>query len=577
MGIKPSTIKEIEQKLQYLTPMLWIRTDEENRLIAGLHERMNEKYQIRIWKSTLGLMNSKQYVDEWKDPNYEPVDRKTMNIHDAFIEINKDKPLKKMTYYIILDAENVMDDKQAVRRILDFAGQVERHTDLLKCLVFVSHTVQVPPKLNPFVEVVSLALPDEEEVALIIKDIVAGNDQVSIDKEIDPYIKYVEAKGKSKKDLKPVEPPDTIKAFMGLTFFQTQFLCFSSYGEFGRIEPDRVKEYKKAAVNKTDLISLMETGLTFDDVGGLGNLKTWLRAKRHVFTPAGREYGLPNLKGMLMVGLPGAGKTLTAKATAHEFGLPLIHFEPSKVFSGTVGSSEANMMKATNIIEQLSPCVLFIDEIEKGLAGSQSSTFSDGGTTSRVIGLFLQWLQEHDKQVFTIATANMIQHLPPELLSRFDEIFFVELPDEASRKAILDIHLRKYGRDPKALNIDLDHLASDEVSKDLVGREIDQAVKEALFDSFEEVQAGKAKGLTTKHLEAVLKRKIPVVKTMEEQLAYLSHWVGYDEKTGEGIRARYAGGNTKRHKAVIDTTEAPENVTKVDFAKAKKDEGDDKK
>ena len=223
--------------------------------------------------------------------------------------------------------------------------------------------------------------------------------------------------------------------------------------------------------------------------------------------------------------------SLISKSIGNEWGLPVISFDPSRIFSSRVGDSEANMRRVLQIVENISPCILYIDEIEKGLAGMQSSTFSDSGVTARVIGSFLIWLQECKKPVFTVATANNIAYLPPELISRFDETFFVNMPATYERQDIFSIHLKKLNL--KVENFDLKKLA--EASQDLSGREIEQTLRESMYDAFY-----KDKAMDTDIILRVLSKKTSLLTTMAEQLDYLLKWVGWDEDKKDGIRARFA-------------------------------------
>jgi AAA+ superfamily predicted ATPase len=223
--------------------------------------------------------------------------------------------------------------------------------------------------------------------------------------------------------------------------------------------------------------------------------------------------------------------SLTAKALGNIWKLPVISFDPGKVFSSRVGESEHNIRRVLKIVENIAPCVLMIDEIEKAFAGSHSSTFSDSGVTARVIGSFLNWMQDSTAPVFTIATSNNIQYLPPEMIQRFDEKFFVNLPQHEERIEIFRIHLKKVGRDPE--KFDLEALARE--SKDLSGREIEQTIREAMYDAFH------TKGeLETRIILNVLSKKTNLLTTMSEQLQYLLDWVGWNEDKNDGIRARFA-------------------------------------
>ncbi|NQT51266.1 AAA family ATPase, partial [bacterium] len=252
-------------------------------------------------------------------------------------------------------------------------------------------------------------------------------------------------------------------------------------------------------------------------VGGLDLLKTWLRKRARAFSDEAQRYGLPRPKGVLVLGVQGCGKSLTAKALANFWNLPLLRFDVSRIFDRFIGSSEMNMRHALQTAESIAPAILWVDEIEKAFSGVQSSGVTDAGTTSRVFGTFITWLQETPAAVFTIATANSIESLPPELLrkGRFDEIFFVDLPAEPERRDILNIHLRKRNRDPG--DFDVPRLAAK--AEGFSGAEIEQAVVEALYNAFDEERE-----LDARDILRSLADGVPLSRTMREDIGRLRSW-----------------------------------------------------
>jgi SpoVK/Ycf46/Vps4 family AAA+-type ATPase len=258
-----------------------------------------------------------------------------------------------------------------------------------------------------------------------------------------------------------------------------------------------------------------------------------------IWTSEAAKHNIPTVKGLMLVGVTGCGKSLISKAIGNLWNLPLILFAPSKVYSARLGESESRMMRALKIIESLAPCVIQIDEIEKQFSGSQSSTFSDGGSTARVIATFLTWFEETKAPIFVVSTCNDIRYLPPELISRFDDRFFVPLPSITDRAIIFDIQIKKRNRNAAELGIKLDELATK--SSCFTGREIEQVVKSALVETwYETKQTGNFIQLTQEHLEKALSSKVSIQKTMQEELEYLVQWVGWDESKKDGIRANYA-------------------------------------
>jgi SpoVK/Ycf46/Vps4 family AAA+-type ATPase len=252
-------------------------------------------------------------------------------------------------------------------------------------------------------------------------------------------------------------------------------------------------------------------------VGGLAVLKDWLQKRTVAFGEQARDFGLPAPKGILLLGIQGCGKSLSAKAVSGLWQLPLLRFDVGLMFGSLVGSSEENVRRAIAVAESVAPAILWVDEIDKAFAGSQGSGSTDGGTTARVFGTFLTWLSEKTAPVFVVATANDISQLPAELMrkGRLDEIFFVDLPDETERAEIFRIHILMRNRKPECFY--LKTLAAH--SQNLSGAEIKEAVISALYEAFYE-----SKELTTEHILKTLHETVPLSKTMDEQISQLRQW-----------------------------------------------------
>jgi SpoVK/Ycf46/Vps4 family AAA+-type ATPase len=288
--------------------------------------------------------------------------------------------------------------------------------------------------------------------------------------------------------------------------------------ESGFIQPSLVAREKAHALKSGGLLEVIETGATLDAIGGLENLKAWLIQRGEAFTERARTYGLPVPKGMLVLGVPGTGKSLTAKATASVFGVPLLKLDAGRLFGGLVGQSEANVRSVIQTAEAISPCVLWIDEIEKGFGGVGGSGGStDGGTSARVFGTMLNWLQDKTAPVFVVATANDVSKLPPEMLrkGRWDELWFVDLPDTRERTAIWDLVIAKYGREVTAY----DPVVLARASELHTGAEIEAAFVEALHRAFaEDREPGEL------DLGEVLNESVPLAVSMSEAIERLRHW-----------------------------------------------------
>jgi SpoVK/Ycf46/Vps4 family AAA+-type ATPase len=272
---------------------------------------------------------------------------------------------------------------------------------------------------------------------------------------------------------------------------------------------------KRKAVGAGPL-EYVEAPVSMDEIGGLKSLKKWLQARQNCLTEKAEEFGLPTPRGVLMLGVQGAGKSLSAKAVATAWQRPLLRLDAGNLYDRYIGESERRLRDALHQAERMAPVVVWIDEIEKGFASAASHS-SDGGLSKRMFGTLLTWMQEHTAPVFMVATANDIAALPPELLrkGRFDEIFFVDLPSIDARHAILAVHLKKRKRDPK--KFDLDSLA--EASAGYSGAEIEQGIVGALHEAY----AAKT-DLTTAHVLAALKNSPPLSVTMAERIAELRQW-----------------------------------------------------
>ena len=323
------------------------------------------------------------------------------------------------------------------------------------------------------------------------------------------------------------------EAALGLTYDETKLVISKSLIRHRDFDINTILSEKKAIIRKSGLLEYYESREEFGGVGGLPVLKEWLARRQGAFTQRARDFGLPMPKGILLIGIPGCGKSLTAKAVGALWQMPLLRLDVGKVFSGLVGSSEENIRKVISTAEAVAPAVLWLDELEKGFSGVQSSGSSDSGTTARVFGSFITWLQEKSSSVFVIATANDVSALPPELLrkGRFDEIFFVDMPTEAERVDIFKIHLTKKKRALE--DFDLELLARE--SKGFSGAEVEQVVIAALYDAFFEDDP-----LTTERLLTSIKQIIPLSLTMKEKIDDLRDWAQTRARSASGVPIGHA-------------------------------------
>ncbi|MCI0568871.1 MAG: AAA family ATPase, partial [Acidobacteria bacterium] len=306
----------------------------------------------------------------------------------------------------------------------------------------------------------------------------------------------------------------------GLTLLEAERILTKAIVEDGKLAPDdllAVVEAKKAVVEREGVLEYFPAEEGMADIADLAGLKAWLSERRAILTDPSRAagFGLAFPKGVLLLGVPGCGKSLCAKAVAREWGLPLLKLDPASLYNKYVGESEKNFKRAMSMAEKLAPTVLWIDELEK--AFSSSGDAEDGGLSQRIFGTFLSWLQDRKGDVFVVATANDVSILPPEFLrkGRFDEIFFVDLPDAEARRALFSIHLKKRGKDPKLY--DLPRLV--EATEGFGGSEVEQAIVAGLYTAF-----SGHRELSTETLLLEIARTKPMAQTMGEKIQWLRDW-----------------------------------------------------
>lgn len=367
-----------------------------------------------------------------------------------------------------------------------------------KTLVLSQPFLQLPKELEKEVHILELPYPDFND------------------------IKAIYNKVKNEYNIPNSSEPDSelIEAALGLTIMEAEkafALAYIESGSLSSTEVPLVIREKENVIKKSGYLEYYHPKETMTDVGGLNNLKDWLVKRGRGFDKGAKDFGLDFPRGILLLGIPGTGKSLTAKAIGNEWHFPLLRLDMGKIFGGIVGESEKNIREALNIAEAIAPSILWIDEIEKGMSGISSSGSTDGGTTARVLGTFLTWMQEKTKPVFVVATANDISQLPPELLrkGRVDEIFFVDLPTEKEREEILKIHLKKKNRKPEKFKTN--ELAKQ--SKGFSGAELEEVVKEALFQAYDE-----EKEIDDSHIFAAISKTFPLSRTMHETIEKMRKW-----------------------------------------------------
>ena len=334
------------------------------------------------------------------------------------------------------------------------------------------------------------------------------------------------------------------KAAMGLTLHEAENAFARAMVEDGKLDISDVEvvlEEKRQTIRKSGILEYLKPDLNIKDVGGLQNLKRWLVKRNKSWLDSATKYNLPAPRGVLITGVPGCGKSLVAKAVSAMWQVPLLRLDVGRIFSGVVGSSEENMRRAIETAEAISPCVLWIDEVEKGF-GSVTGPSGDSGTSARIFGTFLTWMQEKSKPVFVVATANNISALPPEMMrkGRFDEIFFVDLPTHSEREEIIKLHLDRRLTDASVRGefvSDEASLASlAEATEGFVGAELEQVIVSGLFEAFYENRS-----VSLADFLKAVRFTVPLSVTQAEQIQHLREWANVRAvaATQEEDRAAY--------------------------------------
>jgi len=399
-----------------------------------------------------------------------------------------------------------------VRKIRDVVASLKQS---YKSIIMLSPIRKIPEELTKDSVILDFSLPTYYELEEMLNLFIE-----SFEKREDIVI-----------DLTQEDKEALIKSAQGLTRNEATSALLKNViitSGINRNSITNLLEEKNQIIKKCELLDFYPANSSFEQVGGLGVLKQWFRDRKNHFSDEAKEFGLPDPKGIMLLGVPGAGKSLCAKAIGALWNMPVLQFDVGRVFSGVVGSSEQNIRQVIKMAESVAPCILFIDEMEKGFSGMQSSTFSDSGTAARTFGTFLQWMQDKKKPVFVLGTANSIHSLPPEFLrkGRFDEIFYIDLPTKEERKEIFKIHLTKVGRSTKLITEELLSCTAK-----FVGAEIEQIVVDALSDAFID---GKRR-LTIQDLLNQSKNKIPLAKTMKEPIQALREWASDRAKLATDI------------------------------------------
>jgi AAA+ superfamily predicted ATPase len=467
---------EVENLIKARYPYIAISTFDERLCIENLTQICKERQsQLFVWSRAAGVQSNNQPLSDIRDP------LKVLEWYEEQTQVS---------ILVLLDFEPFCKDHGVARKIRDLSTSLKNSR---KNIIFVSPAWESTPTLRKEIHCLTMPLPTQEDILGLLNEIAEYTNLNQINKD------------------------DICSAALGLCKEEIENVFAKCLVSVGCLDRKIIQEEKKQIVKQTGILEFIDVPATLE-VGGMDNLKSWLRVRKDgLLKPPAH---MPHPKGIMLVGIPGCGKSLSARFISYEWQLPLLRLDVGRIFSGLVGSSEQNLRSVLQTAEAVSPCILWIDEIEKAFAQGGGQ---DGGTSSRVFGSLLTWMQEKKKPVFVFATANSIEKLPPEFLrkGRFDEIFFVDLPSHKERQEICKIICEKF-----RLQLQIpDRFVTD--SEGYSGSEIEEVFIDAAYDAHSQ-----GVSMSAEHLGTSLKRVIPLSTTMKNEMKHLRDWAR--------SRARYA-------------------------------------
>jgi SpoVK/Ycf46/Vps4 family AAA+-type ATPase len=464
--------------------LIYVPTIEEERVEKSIEQvaKQLENRPVYIW----------DFVDGYQgNPNDRGFGKR--NPLQALEFIDKLAP-NDPGIFILRDYHRFLEDVSVARKLRNLGRKFKAEP---KNIVILAPQISIPNDLSEAITILEFPLPNAAEIRSEIERLLQATNQNLATPAID----------------------DLVRASQGLSLDRVRRVLGRAIAEHQSIEladVESILEEKRQTIRQTQILEFYPTSAQMEDIGGLDNLKEWLVRRGGSFSEKARQYGLPHPRGLLLVGIQGTGKSLTAKAIAHHWHLPLLRLDVGRLFAGLVGESESRTRQMIQLAEALSPCILWIDEIDKAFGGLDSR--GDAGTTNRVFSTVVTWLAEKNSAVFVVATANNVQSLPPEILrkGRFDEIFFVGLPSQTERKSIFAVHLQKV-RAQNLRDFDLDRLAAETPS--FSGAEIEQILVEAMHIGFSQ-----NRDFTTNDILEAASQTIPLAVTAQEQINSLQEW-----------------------------------------------------
>lgn len=486
-------LQDLATLIRATTPLIAIETAEENRVIETFRHVIAQVLRpLYRWSITEGLRRLDMASDG-------PDSERAVDVApDATVTLQSIKQTAETGIYLLLDFQPYMRYTMTLRLLREVC---QRQDSAAHTLVLISPKLELPEELEPLATRFSLSLPDAQELAQVVRE---------------EAFAYSRDNGGKRVEIDADAARAVVRNLRGLGFDDARRIVRKLIYDDGALNQADVADLAQAKfelLNKDGLLHFEYETARFADVAGLKFLKRWIEQRRAAFLGLKSAAKLDPPKGLLLLGVQGCGKSLAAKAAAGGFGVPLVRLDFGTLYNKYHGETERNLRESLQRAEQLAPCVLWVDEIEKSLAAGDN----DDGVSRRVLGYLLTWMSERRDAVFLVATANQVQDLPAELLrkGRFDEIFFVDLPDATTRREIFSIHLAR--RELKPADFDLDALAA--AAEGFSGAEIEQAVVSALYAANAEKST-----ITQTHIIAALRETRPLSVLMAEQVAALRAW-----------------------------------------------------
>jgi AAA+ superfamily predicted ATPase len=475
---------ELNLFLKARYPIIYINTIEEDRVeyVIRKNIKTNLKRSIYSWDFVDGYTNN---------PNNQGFGKRNpLQALELVEKLNPETP----AIFLLKDFNRFLNDLSISRKLRNLSRILKLQP---KTIIIIGSELNIPRELQDLITVLQFQLPTEEE---IIKELQRLTQSLQIDVDIKLF-------------------ENLTRSCQGLSLERIRRVLSKIIATYKTINENSISillSEKKQIISQTEILEYWSVNEKFDGLGGLKNLKEWLKKRQTAFSSQAVNYGLPTPRGLLLIGIQGTGKSLTAKAIANDWKLPLLKLDVGKLFGGIVGESESRLRQMISVSEAISPCILWIDEIDKAFSNSESK--GDSGTSNRVLGTFISWLSEKTKPVFVIATANSIDSLPLEIIrkGRFDEVFFLDLPQKSEREEIFQIHLKQFR--PNSWE-NFNYLELAQLTEYFSGAEIRQTIIEAMYQAFYEKRE-----FTTNDIRNAITELIPLARIENAQMLKLKNW-----------------------------------------------------